>query len=104
MERKIGDHVDGVDNRIHVLILRVMSNAIHIPTVSNNQAVAQGLAGKTRLDKPTYGELFLSTELESAREENRLLRAALQTAQERVALLEEIGGFGLVGVAGEAAE
>lgn len=64
-----------------------------IPSIPNDQATSQGLSGKTRMDKPTYGELALSTEVEKLREENQLLRAALLRAQERAALLAEISGY-----------
>jgi hypothetical protein len=44
------------------------------PAISNADAATRNLSGKTRTDRPTYGELSLANELAQAKEEIRRLR------------------------------
>lgn len=62
------------------------------PAISNADASSRNLSGKTRENRPTYGELKLANELRQAREEVRQLRAALKTAQSTIQDLAPLAG------------
>ena len=67
-------------------------NTTPIPTISNADAASRNLSGRTREERPTYGELLLQAELIKVKEEALLLRAALKGSHETIRDLADIAG------------